>query len=262
MATDAVYLKGGYKSLDPRLDRVPTGHTKHLEKYPLTTATMPSQATSIPMGVNWYSNFDAPIIKRIKGRNRFVIGAGDLGQIRGGHCTCLRNWDQKDSYGWWEYYNQGQEGRCVEFGSLRALSLNNRVRYDITSKWHYHEMQKIDYWEGGSYEGAAPVYEGTSVDAAMKILSQFGAIRAKPRGRIVTPHEAPSLVRPEEGISVYRWAQSWDDVRAVLRVPADLPGVPMLNSWGRNYPREVILLDEAGDRLLREDGEFAVITDR
>lgn len=48
----------------------------------------------------------------------------------------------------------------------------------------------------------------------------------------------------------------------VLGVPGWLPGVPMLNSWGKNYPHLTLLLDEAGERLLREDGEMAVVTDR
>ena len=51
-------------------------------------------------------------------------------------------------------------------------------------------------------------------------------------------------------------------VRFALGVPDDLPGVPMLNSWGRGYPHVVLLMDEAGQRILHEDGEFGMITDR
>lgn len=257
-------LKNGLLTDDPRLDRVPSETTEHLEKYPLTAATLPSTNSSMVMGVNWYSNFDAP--KRTTfGTGRggyYVIGDGDLGRLRGGHATCLKHYNLRDEYGWYEYYNQGTEGRCVEFSSLRMLSLNNRKRYDITSRWHYHQMQYLDEWPGGSYPGATPVYEGTSVRAAMEVLRHRGAIVAKRGGSPVRANEAESLVRPEEGISTYRWAMNWQDVRTVLNVPDWMPGVPMLNSWGTSYPKQVILLDAAGERLLREDGEFGVVTDR
>lgn len=150
---------------------------------------------------------------------------------------------------------------CVEFAVLRMLSLLNRLRYDITSRWHYHEMQRTDEWAGGSYPGAQPVYEGTSVRAGLEVLRVHGAIRAAAGGKALQGDPA-QLARPEHGIAAYRWALSWDDVRAVLGVPDWLPGVPVLNSWGRDYPREVLLLDDAGARLLREDGEFGVAVDR
>jgi len=39
----------------------------------------------VVIGVNWYSNFDNPVI----GPGGSWIGRGDLGTIRGGHCVCL-----------------------------------------------------------------------------------------------------------------------------------------------------------------------------
>lgn len=254
-------LRGGYSTEDRRLDRLPSETDEHIQKYPLTAATLPSTNMSMVMGVNWYSNFDTPQRRTIRGASRWVIGAGSLGSIRGGHATCLRNYLVADADGWWDFYNQGVEGRCVEFGTLRAMSQANRKRYDITSRYHYWEMQRFDEWQGGSYPGASPHYEGTSVRAGLEIASR-GLILARKSGGLVSPDEAPSLVRPEEGLSVYRWAPSWDAVRMALRVPDWMPGVPMNNSWGRGYPREVILLDEAGARILSEDGEFGILTDR
>lgn len=247
---------------DPRLDRLIPANFDHLDNYPLTAATVPVDKTAMVMGVNWYSNFDRPTELKIGRKTWKVIGQGPLGNVRGGHATCLRPWDVRDLLGWWIYYNQGKEGRCVEFATLRAMTLHNRRRYDITSRWHYHQMQMIDYWAGGSYPGASPVYEGTSVDAGLNVMRKFGAIPAFYKGAQVPVEQAESLVRPQEGIEAFRWAQSWDMVRAALGVPDSLPGVPMLNSWGRGYPREVLLLDEAGARLLHEDGEFGMITDR
>lgn len=255
-------LKDNTVAEDPRLDRVPVGHTKHLDKYPLTAETLPSKPTSVLAGFRWYTNFDTPMIARIRGRQRLVIGDGDLGRMRGGHSTCLRGWDVRDLAPWWLFYDQLKEGRCVEFAGLRLLSHLNRKRYDITSRWHYFEMQMRDYWPGGSYVGAEPVYSGTSVDAAMQVFSQLGAIPALPRGRAIDLGAARLHVKPEEGISTYRWATRWEDVRAAVGVPDWMPGVPLLNSWGKGYPREVILLDAAGERVLHEGGDFAVVTDR
>lgn len=255
-------LRDGTTVDDARLDRLVSVRTDHLEKYPLTTATLPGQPTAVAIGVNWYSNFDAPVRRTINGREYMVIGDGPLGRIRGGHATCLRPWTVTDAASWWAYYNQGVEGRCVEFACLRLLSLANRQRYDITSRWHYWEMQRTDEWSGGSYPGASPHYEGTSVRAGLEVLRKHGAIVARARGAAIGADEAPGLVRAAEGIAAYRWCRNWADVRAVLGVPDWLPGVPMLNSWGRSYPRVTILLDGAGERVHREDGEMGVATDK
>ncbi len=255
-------LRNGTTTDDPRLDRLPSDRTDHLKKYPLTAATMPSAATPVVIGVNWYSNFDRPVVRRIRGRDYHVIGDGDLGRIRGGHATCLKPKGTTDAYGWWRYYDQGVEGRCVEFAWLRALSLMNRKRYDITSRWHYWQMQREDEWQGGSYPGASPFYEGTSVRAGGEVMRNRGAIAARPNGAPIPYEEAEASVSSTDGILVYRWARDWEDVRAVLGIPDWLPGVPMLNSWGTGYPRQTLLLDAAGARVLAEDGEMGVAVDR
>jgi hypothetical protein len=258
-----IELRDGTTTDDPRLDRLVSARTDHLDKYPLTAATLPAKATPMAAGLNWYTGLDQPQQRRINGRTYWVIGGGSLGSLRGGHAVCLRPWDVTDNVDWWEFYDQGVEGRCCEFAVLRVLSLLNRKRYDITSRWLYWQAQRNDEWAGGSYPDASPVYEGTSVRAALDVAKKFGAIPARPGGAAIDPAEAASQVRLGEGIAVYRWATNWADVRAVLKVPDWLPGVPMLNSWGRyGYPHEVILLDEAGDRLRRENGEFGVATDR
>lgn len=256
-------LRNGNVTSDHRLDRLPSVRTDHLDKYPLTVATMPSSAQPLVIGVNWYSAFDTPRQIRLPGerKTRWIIGDRDLGRVRGGHATCLRPDDVNDSTAWWEYYNQGQEGRCVEFAMLRAMTLLNRKRYDITSRFHYWLAQETDEWEGGSYPGASPHYEGTSVRAGLEVLRAFGAVPARPTA-FPPDYDIAQAAREAEGIEAYRWALSWQDVRTVLRVPDSLPGVPLLNSWGKGYPRETLLADAAGERLLREDGEFGVVTDR
>jgi hypothetical protein len=253
-------LRDGSVVIDHRLDRLPSATTEHLEKFPLTAATLPSTPVPVVLGINWYANFDDPIEIVAAGRRRWAIGAGDLGRVRGGHAVCLRPAGSVDLLGWWGYYDQGVEGRCVEFAWHRALSLLNRRRYDITSRRSYWQMQMDDEWEGGSYPGARPVYEGTSVRAGGEVMRLYGPVRARLRGAAI-PY-ADALPVRGDGIAVYRWAQSWDDVRTATGTPGNLPGVPMLNSWGSGgYPHETLLLDEAGERLLAEDGEMAVPTD-
>lgn len=46
-----------------------------------------SIASGIPVaiGISWYTEFDKPILKG----DRWFIGEGNLGTVRGGHCVCL-----------------------------------------------------------------------------------------------------------------------------------------------------------------------------
>jgi hypothetical protein len=256
-------LKGDWITLDQRLDRVPSEVTEHLERYPLSAATMPAKSMSMIAGVNWYEGMMEPARGTFQ-HHPWVLGSRPLGRLVGGHAVCLRNAKVRDSDGWWRFYDQGVEGRCVEFAMLRMLTHANRKRYDITTRWHYWEAQRSDEWPGGSYPGASPRYEGTSVRAGLEVLRSRGAIPALRNGRTYAPgRELGALVSPEDGIATYRWARTWDDVREVLQVPDSQPGVSLLNSWGTAWPREVLLLDELGERLLeREGGEFGVITDR
>lgn len=257
-------LKGGFATEDARLDRVPSATMEHIDKYPLQVDGYQYSGgpSSMVAGINWYGNFDSPVPLRVRGANRMAIGAGDLGRIRGGHAVCLRHRKLRDLTAWWHYYNQLAEGRCVEFAKLRMLTQMDRIRYDITSRWHYHTAQESDEWRGCYLGHDGEAYEGTSVRAGLEVLRAHGAIRSRPRGAAVSAEEAPTLVDPARGIQTYRWATSWDQVRQALEVPDYMPGVPMNNSWGRSYPREVLLLDEAGERVLREDGEFGIVSDR
>lgn len=78
------------------------------------------------------------------------------------------------------WLDQGQEGRCVEYAICHELlakpSLVGRSVVDkiLAEKGIYWPAQKEDYWEGGSYPGASPFYEGTSVLAGMKVAKRLG----------------------------------------------------------------------------------------
>lgn len=248
-------LRNGKTTEDPRLDRLPSEVTEHLEKYPFTAAMAPqvlSKPTPVIIGVNWYEAFTKPI----RGRDRRwrVASDGNLGRVLGGHCVCLPERGFKDADGWWDYYDQGREGRCVQFGTSRAMSLLNRKRYNVAEtevgRWLYWESQKTDEWQGGSYPGASPVYEGTSVRAALEIVRAQGIIPA----RRATPS-------PTDGISAYRWARSMDDVLVALGREGQ-GEIPWLNSWGRGYPRVVYVPVDVHARLLAEHGEYGLVTDR
>lgn len=76
------------------------------------------------------------------------------------------------------YLDQGQEGACVGFGYSHDLA-SRPVRVAGVSQAFarqgiYWVAQKEDDWDGGSYPGANPVYEGTSVLAGAKVCKELG----------------------------------------------------------------------------------------
>lgn len=224
--------------------RVPTDW-RHVERWPLTAAAVDEIATPTPMsiGVNWYRAFDTP--ERDSQGHYWIARSGSLGPVRGGHCVCLKARGVTDPVSWWDYYNQGAEGSCVGFGSSRMMSLLNRKRYD--ARWLYQQAQLVDEWPD------TPPEEGTSVRAGMDVLRAQG--HRVVRGLVDSP---PSV---SEGISEVRWATSVDDALRVLGYQG-VGYVDILNSWGRGYPHLTRLPVEVLARLLAEDGEFAVVTDR
>lgn len=230
--------------VEGHLGRLEPVDFKHVEKYPIT-ALGDEAPTGVPVvgGFNWYSGFDSPILKG----GRYWIGLGDLGRIRGGHAVCTPSQHQSDRTAWWDFYNQGQEGACVGFASSRMMSLLNRVRYD--ARWLYKQAQQVDPWPGDDYSG-------TSVSAAMDILRTVGHSRLY-RGKT----RSQDL---QQGIVANRWATTVDEVRAVLASPLHdkLEAFPILNSWGRSYPRVVWMPYPVYGRLLDEYGEVALVTDR
>lgn len=73
--------------------------------------------------------------------------------------------------------DQGNEGACVGFAWSHELAARPRVVADVTSGFArivYQDAQMIDPWPGGSYPGADPFYEGTSVLAGAKVLQGRG----------------------------------------------------------------------------------------
>jgi hypothetical protein len=231
---------------DKKLGWLPEEDRSYLDKYPLTAETLPSTARPVVLGIGWYSAFDNPVVDN---NGRYWIGKSNLGYIRGGHAICVQPGDVKDWFKWYYWYNQGSEGACVGFSLSRAVSLMNRKTYD--ARWLYTEAQLIDEFED------TPPQEGTSVRAGCEILVKRGHKRVF--GGITYPEDIG------QGIAKYRWAKSVQDIHAVLKNPlADqLKAVPLLNSWGKSYPRRVWLPDSTLEYILFEKGgEAAILTDR
>lgn len=222
---------------------VPTDF-RHVERYPLAALPVTERPTSVPsaIGVNWYSSFDDPV-KGQDGKWRVSLPA--TARLRGGHCLCVAPKGVKDSWSWWLFYDQGSEGACVGFGCSRMMSLLNRRRYD--GRWLYREAQSIDEWPGIDYDG-------TSVRAGLDVLRVIGALRVR-SGRIFSPQAL-------DGIAANRWATSTQDFLNATGW-SDASEIPWLNSWGRGYPQVVYVdVDSVIDRLMNEDGEFPIVTDR
>lgn len=234
------------------LGRRPPSDDEHVLRYPLRELDPGDRPQRVPVviGVLWYTDFDTPV--KLNDR-RWWIGrdSRNLGRVRGGHAVCIKPSGIVDSLEWWKWMDQGNEGACVGFGASRAMMLLNRRRYDAF--WLYHEAQRVDEWPGENYSG-------TSVRAAMDVLRDIGHRRWH-RHRSDTHIHEPD---PGEGISANRWATSVDEIMSCLNSPfyERLGAVPILNSWGRDYPHLVHIPLETLDRLLREDGEATVLTDR
>lgn len=237
--------------------RVPTDFT-HIDKFPLSALASIEIPKAVPvtLGINWYSAFDNPQ----KSNGYWFIGKdGNLGSIRGGHCVCLKPDAIQDPTAWWTWYDQGSEGACEGFGHSRMMSLLNRRKYN--PRWLWDQAKLIDEWPDTNPGDD----NGTSSRAACEVLRSKGHVRWAANQASLS-YQARDTLQPIEadGISVYRWATTVDEVRTVLASPRHdtLQAVPLLNSWGRSYPHLVWLPYKALERLISENGEIALIADR
>lgn len=221
--------------------RAPTDW-EHVDKYRLRGAPVPPPAGVVPMvlGINWYENFDRPV--RDSKSGQYWIGLGNWGRIRGGHAICARPIRIIDNTDWWKFYDQGDEGACVGFSVSRMMTLMKRIRFD--GEWLYNQAQLVDEWDD------TPPQEGTSVRAGFDVLRKKGPL-------IVRSGRSQSQPTFSFRISANRWAVTADEVLRTLGY-SKMGAIPLLNSWGKNYPHIVWLPAEGVSRLLDEDGEAAV----
>lgn len=247
---------------DPRLGRFIPDTWEHVAKYPLMALPPDERPTKSPVviGVNWYSEFDNPEQDEKSGEY-FVArgGAASLTKVRGGHCVCLEPGGEPDPEAWWDFYDQGAEGACVGFGWSRCMSILNGELY--VARWLWDRAKESDEWP----ETNPGDENGTSVRAAGDILDKLGHVDWDDAYAADDyMKRAGYTADVNDGIQRFRWAESVEDVHQVLENPRadELGAVPFLNSWGRGYPHRTWMPDDVLERLLSEQGEVAIPTDR
>ena len=248
---------------DVRLGRLVPDDWRHVEQYPITALAADERPTHTPVviGVNWYSEMDDP--SRDEQTGEYFIaraGAGSLTTVRGGHCVCLEPGGEPDKVAWQRFYDQGKEGACVGFGWSRCMTiLNGGQRY--AARWLWDRAKETDEWP----QTNPGDNDGTSVRAAAEVLVASGHVDWR-RSYADDDHVARARYAADraDGIKVFRWATSVEDVHQALGNPRadELGAVPILNSWGESYPHRVWLPDDVLARLIGEEGEIAIPTDR
>jgi hypothetical protein len=188
-------------------------------------------------------------------------------------------------------YDQGTEGACVGFGSSWLMSILNRRLYN--PRWLWDEAKKIDEWPDTNPGDS----NGTSVRAAMDVLRSLGHVpvrRADGQPSLADGIAANRWARTvdeirtsiaagvpvtlgtnwysafdtpvQRGLAWWIGADDLGPVRGghcvcVYRASDRLQAVGLVNNWGTKYPL-VLMPYRTLERLLDEDGEATMVTDR
>lgn len=190
------------------------------------------------------------------------------------------------SYTWrcTEWYDQGTEGACVGYALGHELNARPAEVKNIPQKWLresvYWEAQKIDPWHGGSYPGAYPVYEGTSVLAGVKVLQKKGLFKEYRWAFGINDlilglgYNGPSVL----GINWYSGMFNTNE-RGFISPTGYLAGghailarsvnikkeyITLRNSWGKEWGvnGDCYISFSDMDRLLKENGEAVFVRKR
>lgn len=193
------------------------------------------------------------------------------------------------SYTWNVPYvlDQGTEGRCVEYSICHELlarpSLVPKEEVDriLAGREIYWPAQEDDIWPGGSYPGADPQYEGTSVLSGVKVAARLGfypqyhwAFGVEELARAVG-YKGPACL----GVNWYEGFYNTDERgwisignsslsggHAIVCIGVQVVGKPpnyerscfiLQNSWGKDWGQHGRCRISWADmrRLLEEDGE-------
>jgi hypothetical protein len=189
-------------------------------------------------------------------------------------------------------YDQGRTHGCVGYSSSWMMSLLNRRLY--APKWLWNEAKLVD-----PYTATRPGdTKETTVRAAMDVLRAQGHRRVY-GGRELDPRRGEGITENRWAITVdeirtsiargvpvvlgITWYSSFDapervgrnwwigrgplgrrrggHAMCIYRASDALDAVGIVNSWGPEYPRVLMSYDLLG-RLLEEDGEATLVTDR
>ncbi len=180
--------------------------------------------------------------------------------------------------------NQGKEGACVAFAitnELKAKPVPIKGLNDVFARQAiYWPAQEIDDWPGGSYPGAEPLYEGTSVLAGVKTAAKLGFYTeyrwafSENELALGISYQGPAVV----GVPWYAGMLRTDDddyinvtgtvqgghAICVLGIDVDEGCYIFMNSWGGRWGNRgrgrIRRTDMA--RLLHENGEACIVTGR
>lgn len=232
------------------LGRIIPPDRNHEAAFPLRGVTL-AKPTPVALGINWYTALDKPR-QLPDGSWHFpdVSKGEQLGTIRGGHDACLVQMGGVKLLNslWWKFYNQGPEGACAGFAHCKAQTLQRGGLYD--GFWLYNQARKLEGNTG----------EGTTGRSVCKVLQTTG-LRTQ-SGAVASHDESlDGPVDPSLGITTYRWATTADEICAALGRPG-AQAVPLSNNWGEAAPLVVWLPVATLDRLMKEEGEADVVTDR
>jgi len=210
------------------LGRRPPKDWVHVERFSLPAP--PKQNLPVVVGSLWLASMDQPV-KGTDGRWRICTQPNWMNApTRGGHAYCLQPLTVSDN--WWPNHDQ-QRGSCTGHSIARAAELLYRKAHD-SEAW-YDRNQQVDEWAD------TPPQEGSSVRAAFDVWRNEGAI--------------PLRGGTRRKLRANRWATSGEDIGATLGYQTE---VPILQSWGRAWPRRVWAGLEVLDWLLPRDGEAGV----
>ncbi len=183
--------------------------------------------------------------------------------------------------------DQGREGACVGYGIAHELlaspaPASPSIVYDkYAREVIYWGGQKRDQWPGGSYPGAFPKYEGTSVLAGVQVVQELGWIEGYAWSFSLQElilgvgYKGPavlgivwydSMYKPDE--KGFIWPSRGDKVGGHCILCRGVNVTQRLfklrNSWGRAWGRDgdcYITFDEM-ESLLDDQGEAVFFTGR
>lgn len=180
------------------------------------------------------------------------------------------------------WLDQGRQGSCVGMAFAHEAAARPAMVEGINERFAvekiYYPAQNIDPWAGGSYPGATPFYEGTSVLAGAKAARAAGlfddfywafsledAILAigYGGGGIAGFNWYQGMEAPDRNGFVHptgRWLGGHAVYFNISRVNRKERYLAFHNSWGNSFEWKISFDDF--EKLLHNNGEFCVPVNR